>query len=188
MKAAIVICGKIGSGKSTVANCLASRLSIQVVSFGTYIRQIANRSGRPTTRSSLQDMGDSLFQEIGASGILLGALEEAGIDNCETVVLDGVRHVEVLKEIRRRARKSVAIYLDVCQEERYRRRLCQSACFFSLEEFQALECHAVENEISDLVELCDFVVDGTQAFAPPLRKSARGNIHCQIGIGMGILV
>ena len=57
MKAAIVICGRIGSGKSTVSAMLASDLSIQVVSFGDYVRQMARRGGRPDTRSALQNFG-----------------------------------------------------------------------------------------------------------------------------------
>ena len=165
MKAAIVICGKMGSGKSTVAAFLASKLSVQVVSFGKYIRHIAKRSGRPTTRSFLQELGDSLYQKKGASGLLQGALEVAGIDQGETVVIDGVRHAEVLAEIRRRAGKSIAVYLDADQKERYQRRRSQAADALSPEEFQVLECHAVEAEISDLGRLCDFVIDASQPLA-----------------------
>ena len=162
MKAAIVICGQIGSGKSTVSALLASKLSIQVVSFGNFIRHLAQRSGRPTTRSALQDLGDSLYQKIGASGLLEGALEMAGIDNDETIVFDGVRHTEVLAEIRQRAGKTIAIYLDVGPEERYQRRRSQGADSLSREQFEAIAGHAVESEIGDLAELCDFVIDASQ--------------------------
>lgn len=162
MKAAIVICGQIGSGKSTVSAFLASKLSIQVVSFGDYIRHIARCSARPTTRNALQDLGDSLYQKKGASGLLKGALETAGIDNDETVVFDGVRHTEMLAAIRQRAGKTIAIYLDVGPRERYQRRRSQGADSLSREQFEAFERHAVESEIGNLAELCDFVIDASQ--------------------------
>ena len=170
MKAAIVICGQIGSGKSTVTTFLASKLSVQVVSFGKYIRHLAQRSGRQGTRNTLQDLGDSLYQKIGASGLLQGALEIAGIDDDEIVVFDGVRHAEVLAEIRRRAGKTVAIYLDVGQEERYQRRRSQVGDGLSPEEFRAFDSHPVEVEVSDLVDLCDFVIDASQPLTYLLGK------------------
>ena len=159
-----MICGQIGSGKSTVAAILASRLSCQVVSFGNYIRHMANRDGRPATRSVLQDLGDTLYQKIGASGLLEGALEIAGVKKDETVIFDGVRHIEVLSEIRRRAGKTVAIYLAVGPEERYRRRQSQGTGGLSREEFDAIDHHSVEVEIEDLAKVCDFVIDAS----PPL--------------------
>ena len=166
MKVAIVICGQIGSGKSTVAAMLASDLSIQVVSFGDYVRQVARRRGRPATRSALQNLGDCLYQRLGASGLLQGTLEMAGIDSDETVIFDGVRHIDVLSEIRRRAGKTVAIYLDASPEVRYQRRRSQGSAGLSWQEFEAIDNHSVEREIGALAELCDFVVDASQPLSP----------------------
>ena len=162
MRGAIVICGPIGSGKSTVAAYLASKLSIRVISFGNYIRHMAHRSGLPATRSALQDLGDGLYQQSGASGLLQGALDVAGMDNNETVVFDGVRHIEVLAEIRRRAGKTIAVYLDVGPEERYRRRQAQGSNVLSQREFEVIDVHPVEAEIGKLAGLCDFVIDASQ--------------------------
>ena len=162
MKAAIVICGQMGSGKSTVAAFLSSELSIQVISFGDYIRYIARRSSRPSTRSALQELGDSLYREIGAQGLLQGALEMAGVNDDEIVIFDGVRHIEVLSEIRRLAGKTVAIYLDASPEERYRRRRCQGSSGLPRQEFDAIDRHSVELEVGDLADLCDFVIDASQ--------------------------
>ena len=162
MKAAIVICGRIGSGKSTVSTMLASGLSIQVVSFGDYVRQMARRGGRQANRSTLQNLGDCLYQRLGASGLLQGTLEVAGIANDATVIFDGVRHIDVLSAIRLRAGKTVAIYLDASPEVRYQRRRFQGHTSLSWQEFEAIDSHSVEGEISDLAELCDFVIDASQ--------------------------
>ena len=165
MKAAIVICGRIGSGKSTVSAMLASDLSIQVVSFGDYVRQMARCGGRPDTRNALQNLGGCLYQRLGASGLLQGTLEMAGICNDETVIFDGVRHIDVLSEIRRRAGKTVAVYLDASPEVRYERRRSQGPTGLSWQEFETIDNHSVEGEIGALTELCDFVVDASQPLA-----------------------
>ena len=162
MKAAIVICGRIGSGKSTVSAMLASDLSIQVLSFGDYVREMARSCGRPDTRSTLQNLGDCLHRQLGASGLLQGTLEMAGIDKDETVIFDGVRHINVLSEIRRRAGKTAAIYLDASPEVRYQRRRSQGSSDLSWQEFEAIDSHSVEGEIGALAELCDFVIDASQ--------------------------
>ena len=162
MKTAIVICGRIGSGKSTVSTMLASALSIQVVSFGDYVRQIAQRDGRPDTRSALQNLGDCLYQQLGASGILQGTLKMASIDSDETVIFDGVRHIDVLSEIRQRADKTIAIYLDASPKVRYERRRSQGPTGLSWQEFETIDSHIVEGEISALAELCDSVIDASQ--------------------------
>ena len=162
MKAAIVICGRIGSGKSTVSAMLASELSLQVVSFGAYVRQMAGLGGQPATRSALQNLGDHLYQRLGASGLLQGALEMAGIHNNETVIFDGVRHIEVLSEIRRRARNAIAVYLEASPAVRYQRRRSQGSTDLSWQEFEAIDNHLVEAEIGALPELCDFVIDASQ--------------------------
>ena len=162
MKAAIVICGRIGSGKSTVCAMLASDLSIQVVSFGDYVRQMAQRDGLPNTRSALQNLGDCLYRQLGASGLLQGTLEMAGIGNDETVIFDSVRHIDVLSEIRRLADRAVAVYLDASPEVRYERRRLQGPAGLSWQEFEAIDEHSVESEIGALEKLCDFVVDASQ--------------------------
>ena len=86
----------------------------------------------------------------------------AGIDKDETVIFDGVRHIDVLSEIRRRAGKTVAVYLDVCPQVRYQRRRSQGPTGISWQEFEAIDSHSVEGEIGTLAELCDFVVDASQ--------------------------
>ena len=169
MKTAIVICGQIGSGKSTVSSCVASRMSIQVVSFGNYVRQMAHLSGRPDSRESLQDLGDGLYRQLGAVGVLEGALGVAAVNDEDSVVFDGVRHEEVLEEIRRRAGQTIAIYLTVGQEERFRRHRSQFSGGMTLEEFQAFDSHAVETGIVDLAKRCDFMVDASQPLANVLK-------------------
>ena len=57
MKLAVVVCGRIGSGKSTAVNFVAAEFGFKVVSFGRYVRHLAQRRGMPSTRDALQDLG-----------------------------------------------------------------------------------------------------------------------------------
>ena len=157
-----MICGPIGSGKSTVATFLASEMSVRLVSFGEFVRHLAQQSGLPDTREALQELGYKTYKSKGARGFLQGALQLEGVGNSESVIFDGVRHLGMMAEIRRTARKSVAIYLDVCQEKRFRRHQSRQSNSLPLVEFQAFDSHAVEAQTGNLKELCDLVIDASQ--------------------------
>ena len=162
MKSAAVICGPIGSGKSTAAAYIASEFGLKVVSFGAYVKDISEQAGSPSTREALQDLGDSSFRSMGSSGLLRAVLEYAGIENHDSVVFDGVRHPGVLTEIRQSAEATIAVFLQVSREERHRRYNSRLSYGISLDEFKIMESHPVEAEISNLAELCDLVIDGGQ--------------------------
>ena len=53
MKLAVVVCGRIGSGKSTAVDFIAAEFGFKAVSFGSYIRHMAALRGRPSTRGPL---------------------------------------------------------------------------------------------------------------------------------------
>ena len=96
MKLAVVVCGRIGSGKSTAVDFVTAEFGFRAVSFGRYVRHLAERRGTPSTRDELQDLGDCLFRSRGSSGLLKDALEHFGISGHDSVVFDGVRHPEIL--------------------------------------------------------------------------------------------
>ena len=168
---AVVICGKIGSGKSTAVAYLASQLGFKTVSFGTYIRDVAEQRGFPSTRGALQDLGDRLFKAMGSSDLLQAALRYAKVEGGDSAVFDGVRHAQVLADLRQAADRTTAIYLDVGQEERYRRHRARSVGRgLSFEDFQALDGHPVEAGINDLANLCDLVMDADHSLATVRRS------------------
>ena len=162
MKLAVVVCGQIGSGKSTAVDFIAAEFGFKAVSFGSYVRHLAERRGMPSTRDELQDLGDCLFRSRGSSGLLQDALEHFGVNSDDSVVFDGVRHFEILADIRRAAEATIAVYLEVNQEERFRRHQTRQVSGQSLEEFLTIDRHPVEAGNSNLIEQCDLVLDGAQ--------------------------
>ena len=159
MKLAVVVCGQIGSGKSTAVDFVTAEFGFKAVSFGSYVRHLAERRGMPSTRDELQDLGDYLFRSRGSSGLLKDALEHFEISGHDSVVFDGVRHLEILADIRHASEATIAVYLEVNQEERFRRHQTRQAFGWSLEEFLTIDRHPVEAGIGRMIEQCDLVVD-----------------------------
>ncbi len=159
MKLAVVVCGRIGSGKSTAVEFVAAEFGFRAVSFGSYIRHMAALHGAANTRGQLQDLGSCLFKTKGSSGLLNGVLEHCGIKGHDSVVFDGVRHPEVLTAIRQVAEFTIAVYLEVNQEERFRRHQARQASSWTLEEFLIVDSHPVEAGIDMIIDHCDLVVN-----------------------------
>ena len=159
MKLAVVVCGRIASGKSTAVDFVAAEFGFKAVSFGSYVRHLAERCGTPSTRDELQNLGDCLFGSKGSSGLLKDTLEHFRINSHDSVVFDGVRHLEILTDIRQAAEATIAVYLEVNQEERFRRHRARQASGWSLEEFLIVDSHPVEAGIGMIIDYCDLVVN-----------------------------
>ena len=175
MKLAVVICGRIGSGKSTAVDFVTAEFGFKAVSFGSYVRHLAALRGTPGTRDHLQDLGDCLFRSKGSSGFLEDALEHFRIDSHDSVVFDGVRHPEILADIRQAAAATIAVYLEVNQEERFRRHQARQASSWSLEEFLIVDGHPVEASIAMITDHCDLVVNAVCS-AAAIQEVLRGHI------------
>ena len=175
MKLAVVVCGKIGSGKSTAVDFVTAEFGFKAVSFGSYVRHLAERRGMPSTRDELQDLGDCLFRSRGSSGLLQDALEHFGVNSDDSVVFDGVRHFEILADIRRAAEATIAVYLEVNQEERFRRHQTRQVSGQSLEEFLTIDRHPVEACIGMIIDHCDLVVNAVCS-AAIVQEVLRGHI------------
>lgn len=85
----------IEAGKTTLSIAVADKLNAPRVSFGGYLRWLAEQQHRKITREVLQDLGDKLVSQDVHSfceDVLKQQPWRAGVP----LVIDGVRHVEVL--------------------------------------------------------------------------------------------
>ena len=165
MNLAVVVCGPIASGKSTAISYLTSEFDFKVVAFGRYVRAISEQTGGSGTREALQDLGDSLLKSNGAEGLLKATLEHARIEGHDSVIVDGVRHSEVLTAIRRSCETTVAIYLHASQEERHRRYNDRQSSEISFVEFLDIDSHPVELGVVNLKGICELEIDTMRSFA-----------------------
>lgn len=116
----IGISGQISSGKSTLAKALANTLNGQVISFGNFVRTEAAKRGIDVGRVALQQCGEELIRELGAKEFVGRVFDLLAIST-PFLILDGVRHIVVWQVIQDLVVKNALIYLDIEEEERFRR-------------------------------------------------------------------
>src|SRR4051812_35017375 len=119
---AIGISGRIGAGKSTVAQELAALLGWPEVSFGNHVRAAASERGLGTDRAVLQDLGQRLIDERGFDAFVADVLTAAAIDHGQPFVIEGIRHVGALDALTRVCNGDILLaYLEAPAEDRARR-------------------------------------------------------------------
>jgi ribosome-binding protein aMBF1 (putative translation factor)/dephospho-CoA kinase len=143
--------GRIGSGKSTLSNEVAKRLGWRRASFGDYLRTLAKSSGLDDkSREVLQGLGSSLIEK-GVDDFCRAVLTHYGWNAGEPLVIDGIRHAEVLESLR----KLVApldlrvVFLDVEEGKRLERLKAQDERI--VENLELVEKDSTEQQVKGLL-------------------------------------
>lgn len=98
----IGVIGKNGSGKDEVLKYLKEKNGVPFLSTGDMVREIAARQGRPSDRTTLQEISDSYFQKNGQGCFVKMVAEKIQEKGWPVAGISGVRSphdVELLKEI-----------------------------------------------------------------------------------------
>jgi dephospho-CoA kinase len=93
----IALSSRIGAGKSTIAREVSERLGWPRVSFGDYLRETARNQGTQESRTTLQELGESLVKED-AARFTKAVLSKVNFSS--GTVVDGIRHMEILYALR----------------------------------------------------------------------------------------
>ena len=152
----------IEGGKSTISIRLAEALRAPRVSFREYLEGVARNRGLPVTRESLQEVGQGLIQRDMRS-FCVDVLRQSSWAAETPLLIDGVRHVEVLKTLKELLAPS-AFYLIYLNIDRDTQRIR-----FSHDDLphnkplEELESHSTEVQVKTLLRgEADLVLDGTQ--------------------------
>ncbi len=159
---AIVIIGKICSGKSTLSKKLSSELNIPIASFGNYLYTISQEMSLPTDRESLQDLGTKLINES-YRDFLENVITHVP-NQTNKLIFEGVRHKVIFEEIKRISNRMISFYLEVENKERLRRFLNREKVIdLSANEdtFNERNKHQVESEVDILKSYCDYRILST---------------------------
>jgi dephospho-CoA kinase len=160
----VSLSGRIGSGKSSVAETLAATLGWKGTSFGGFLRAELTRRGKDAgSREALQDLGQMLV-DADAEGFCKAVLDAGGFRPGDNFILDGVRHLSIQKLITNLAVPSAArlIFLDASGESRLRRMGDRPA---AVRDFDRAEAHKVESEMSEsLPAIANACIDANQKF------------------------
>ena len=158
----IMFCGKIASGKTSLSRSLAAALNYRWASFGNLVRKEAEKRGLPLSREVLQDLGESLVRED-VKRFCVMFLEEWHPG--EPLVVDGLRHLEVLEEFRAIDGDVRLIYVYAGADTRLMRLLKRGE-----EITTRIENHPVEIDDGDmLIKQADLLVDSSL----PLEENVR---------------
>jgi dephospho-CoA kinase len=159
VKPLFIFCGPIGSGKSAVSKTLAKKIGAAWNSFGTTCKEIAIERNVPIKREELQQLGAHLIErerEMFCKRVLGPILSDGSICG----VIDGLRHANVLHELRSliKPRKIICIYVDVSMDIRLNRVSKRDG--IEAEELAKLDSHSTEVQVkTELRELADFTAN-----------------------------
>lgn len=162
---AIIVTGKICSGKTTILRALSQDLDWPIVSFGSYVRYIAKERNLHSKREVYQSLGSELYKTLGPNKFLTEVIKFHTKFDQDNILFDGVRHISILTEIQKAFRLVYTIYLDADVELRFRRFIAKqdpSEKKLSFEEFLKIDNHPVENEIELLKKQSNIIVDSSQ--------------------------
>lgn len=156
----VAFAGKIGSGKSTLSAEVAGALGWPRASFGDYIRTVAKSNGFEDTREVLQEIGESLVEK-GVDDFCRAVLTHYQWSAGEPLIIDGVRHAEVVSALRRLVAplELRIVFLDVNDAVRHERLTGGDEAM--PEKLQMVESHSTEVQAKDqLPALADLYLSG----------------------------
>lgn len=155
----LALAGSPSSGKTTVAHSLASDTGAAHISFGGLIRTEAASLHLHPDRSTLQNLGTHLLDELGPTGLCQRALSKAGITaKALPIIWDGVRHTTVLDGLRQiYAPTSVTLVVLAPPEIARRERFAAQAS--SIDQLLEWEVHESESRLAQLIAQADLVCE-----------------------------
>src|SRR5258707_11551413 len=156
----IAFSGKLGSGKTTISNAIATALGWRVVGFGDYVRKVVRERGLVGTRENLQVVGTELL-EANPSDFCKAVLLSGGWTRAEPLLIDGLRHVRtiaIIQEIVSPAKLKI-VSISVTDSTRLKRLGQRNQT--DAASIVRVEAHSSEQEVDRILcDLADLVIDG----------------------------
>nr|MDZ8016369.1 AAA family ATPase [Nostoc sp. ZfuVER08] len=154
--------GSIASGKSTLSIEVASSLGWQRVSFGDYVQTVAQRQGLGESREALQAVGATLVNQ-GMEQFCRAVLAQVDWEPGQPLVVDGIRHAEILSTLRRLVAPSELFLVFVAVNDSTREARLIERGLTHREQWQQFEAHSTETQVQTVLRaIADFTVDSTQ--------------------------
>lgn len=161
---AIMIIGRISSGKSTLAKQLVDAIPYTInISFGTFLKNYCLENGIDIeeNRDVLQNLGQKFIDENPEKFLKNVVKYFSSVDE-ELHVFEGVRHVSIFEEIEKKYADHYSIYLEVSADIRYKwysSRKKEIDSKLSFDGFLKKDSHKVEQEIENLKHKCGLIVN-----------------------------
>jgi cytidylate kinase len=162
MKAIVIgFSGGISSGKSTLSKSLANSLDIVRVSFGDRVRAIAKDMGLSESREQLQALGESLIDKD-LDQFCLSVLTQAEWQSGQSLIVDGIRHLQVLEMVSQLVAPLPMLLVYVSTEEAVRVERQLSKEGMEQKQLQYIDTHSTEIQVHNVLQdHADLIVDGS---------------------------
>jgi cytidylate kinase len=162
MNVNLVFSGKLGCGKTTVSKLVALRIGARWNSFGSIVKRIASERGLPTGRETLQALGADLVSNS-PEAFCRKVISEAEPSSGHGLVVDGLRHITILKQIQQLLLPAPVIPIYVGVNEAVRIDRIKRRGGINIQDLQRLESHSTEIEVmDDLLKSARLLVDNTK--------------------------
>lgn len=167
----LILCfaGRRKSGKTTLSKAISDERNWKRFSFGDYIRSKAKKmteyqiiTKKKDKRKFLQDLGSKLIEEQGPEKFVKEFFREQNWDNTENIIIDGVRHKEILFELLTYSLKAYMIFIKI-NDDTVRNRIPENdSTDEDFQQYLESEQHSTETQVIETLELyADKVIDGT---------------------------
>lgn len=158
----IGISGEPGAGKDTVKEYLVKRYGAQSLSFSFILKDILYRLSLPFARKNYAALAEALRKAFGEHILATVLAIDARNSSKSIVVIDGIRKVAELEELRRLP-NFYFIFVETDLRIRYERIKCRGTKSDdrekTFEEFVLDHTHAADREVCALKGMADAVIE-----------------------------
>jgi len=167
----IVVSGRIASGKTTFAEALATRLGFSKTGFGEEVRARARAKGLADSREVMQALGAELVVND-PEEFCRAVLDRGGFESGQGMVVDGIRHTEILALLRRIVSPRTVIHVHVDSADEVRHARLQERMRAGEIDLAKADAHSTEVQVSEkLPAIADIRVDGSDELDEMLRAT-----------------
>ncbi|TXK92500.1 AAA family ATPase, partial [Parageobacillus sp. SY1] len=155
----IAIGGKIGSGKTTIANILSKELNIKLVSFGDYVRKVAKELNIEDNRKNIQKLGNDLIDN-GVKEFCTNVLKFANWTYGQSLIVEGVRHKEVLSILKQLTYQDRLLFVFVSLRDEIRKQRIMKRGKDLINDLHDIEQDSTEIQLhQDLSAYADIIIN-----------------------------
>jgi len=149
-----IITGHTGCGKTSLMTVL-SKDGWKIISAGKIFSDISKLYNVGQDRLSIQEFAIGYFKKNGYSDFSRMICNEVG--DAESVIIEGLRPLEVVKQIRLHFRQVIIIFIDTKKEIRAKRLTSREK--YSSWQIEQIQNHAIEQELNNVRDAADYIVE-----------------------------
>lgn len=160
MKKAIVFCGQICSGKTTLADYYCKRYQWDKISFGQYIKNIAEERQVSINRHNLQKIGYKMYKTNDPRDFLIQTIR-FNKPTHDIHAHESIRHLTILFEVQKYYEDTITFFIEVSDCILYERYVKKYNEDITYPQFKKIINHPIEKEILNMKEKSNYILDGS---------------------------